>query len=56
VFLRLSSGGALIFASEDRDFYRASSRAVTGIGRHLARVLAKTRTHHHDRFVPPGAA
>jgi hypothetical protein len=56
VFVRLATGGGLMFASKDRDFYRASSRAVTGMGRHLARVLAKSRTRVHQRFAPDGAA
>jgi hypothetical protein len=53
VFVRLIAGGAVMFASEDRDFYVASRRAATGAGRHLARVLAKSRTHSHQRFEPP---
>jgi hypothetical protein len=53
VFVRLVAGGAVMFASEDRDFYVASRRAATGAGRHLARVLAKSRTRSHLRFVPP---
>jgi ribosome-associated translation inhibitor RaiA len=53
VFLRLVAGGAVMFASEDRDFYVASRRAATGAGRHLARVLAKSRTRSHLRCVPP---
>ena len=56
VFLRLTAGGALMFASQDRDFYRASSRAVTGMGRHLARVIAKSRARIHERFGPPQGA
>jgi ribosome-associated translation inhibitor RaiA len=53
VFLRLTGGGAVMFASKDRDFYRASSRAATGAGHRLARVLAKSRARTHQRFVPP---
>jgi ribosome-associated translation inhibitor RaiA len=57
VFVRLAGGGAVMFASRDRDFYRASSQAVSGAGRHLARVLAKSRARTHERFAPPlGAA
>lgn len=57
VFVRLTAGGAVMFASQDRDFYRASSRAATGAGRHLARVLAKARARSHERFeLPLGAA
>jgi hypothetical protein len=52
VFVRLTAGGAVMFASEDRDFYVASRRAATGAGRHLARVLAKSRTRS-QRFEPP---
>ena len=56
VFVRLAAGGGVMFASEDRDFYVASSRAATGAGRHLARVLAKSRTRSHQRFEPPRGA
>ena len=56
VFVRLAAGGALMFASQDRDFYRASRRAVTGMGRHLARAVAKSRARVHERFEPHGAA
>lgn len=45
VFVTLDSGGRLMFESSDRDFYLAVSRATSGAGRHLARVLSKWRTH-----------
>jgi ribosome-associated translation inhibitor RaiA len=56
VFVRLAAGGAVMFVSKDRDFYRASSRAATGAGRHLARALAKSRRRSHQRFESPSGA
>ncbi|HEX6240610.1 MAG TPA: HPF/RaiA family ribosome-associated protein [Polyangiales bacterium] len=56
VLIRLTAGGEVMFVSKDSDFYRASHRAATGAGRHLARVIDKARTRSHERFEPPNGA
>jgi hypothetical protein len=43
VFVELTHGGRLMFASSARDFYSAASRATFGAGRRLARVLERAR-------------
>jgi len=43
VFVVLSGGARVMFESSQRDFYLAASRATLGAGRHLARVIARSR-------------
>ena len=55
VFVKLSRGGSVMFATSGRDFYAAASQATFGAGRHLARTLAKARTRTHVPVAPLGA-
>jgi putative sigma-54 modulation protein len=56
VFVELTHGGRLMFASRARDFYSAASRATFGAGRRLARVLERARAHPQARVQAPGIA
>ena len=50
VFVELTHGGHLMFASRARDFYSAASRATFGTGRRLARVLSRARARAQPRI------
>jgi putative sigma-54 modulation protein len=52
MFVDLTDGATLIFATASHDFYRAVTATAAGLSRQLAKTLERKTSRSHERFLP----